>query len=444
MVAPTGGRWYREPPGNPIRGTSGFAPMRGLAGPCDDVGVTAPTAEPAAGSPPWPVLHRRTAGRVIGGVAGGLADHLRQPVGYVRLGFAALGALGGAGIIAYALLWALTPPGDDEDPPTPSERRRGLALAIGTIPLAMLFGVIGVQRSPVLVIPAVVIGFGAVLLWREYDESLGEALRPRGGKAWTRVGLGGLCVIGGLVGVAAPGIDVASLGSSLVIVVVTLLGVGILSAPLWIRLWRGLEEERTARARAAEREAIAAHLHDSVLQTLALIQKRAEHPQEVSRLARMQERELRTWLFGGPGARAGAADGAAPEGFAAALAGVCAEVEDTHGLRVTPVVVGGDPPVGDALTAVLGAVREALVNVAKHAGVDSADVFAEVAGGAVTVFVRDRGCGFDPGTVPKDRHGLEQSVRRRVAARGGTVTIDSTVGMGTEVTVGMPLEEETT
>ena len=118
------------------------------------------------------------------------------------------------------------------------------------------------------------------------------------------------------------------------------------------------------------------------------------------------------------------------------------DVEDVYGLRVDQVVVGGDGPVGDAEDAVLGAVREALVNVAKHAGVDTADVFVENDGRTLSAFVRDRGRGFDPDAVDGDRHGLAQSIRHRVESRGGTVRVRSTLGRGTEIGIEMPLEGE--
>ncbi|HMT50080.1 MAG TPA: histidine kinase, partial [Dietzia sp.] len=187
----------------------------------------------------------------------------------------------------------------------------------------------------------------------------------------------------------------------------------------------------------SERADMAAHLHDSVLQTLALIQKRSDEPGQVLRLARRQERELRQWLFG-----AGSRMSSGATTVAGAVEVIAGDVEDAYGLRVDQVVVGGDGPVGEVGEAVLGAVREALVNVAKHAGVDTADVFVENDGRVLSAFVRDRGCGFDPEAVDGDRHGLARSIRHRVESRGGTVAVRSTLGRGTEIRIEMPLEGE--
>jgi signal transduction histidine kinase len=210
---------------------------------------------------------------------------------------------------------------------------------------------------------------------------------------------------------------------------VILLGVALATAPLWRRLLDSRSAERAARVRVEERAAVAAHLHDSVLQTLALIQRHADEPQAVSRLARSQERELRAWLYE-PAASAGGT-------WAALVAGIVAEVEADHALTVDPVVVG-DTPADDALVTLGAATREALVNVAKHAGVTSADLFTEVTPERVAVFVRDRGKGFDPDTVPADRRGLRDSVSGRLDRLGGTALVRSAPGEGTEVELLLP------
>jgi signal transduction histidine kinase len=226
---------------------------------------------------------------------------------------------------------------------------------------------------------------------------------------------------------------------ALLAVLVTLVGVGVITVPWWVRLARELTDERRERIAETERAEIAAHLHDSVLQTLALIQRQSDQPREVARLARSQERELRTWLYG-PGGY-----GRTPQldaGLTEALAAAAAEVEDTYAVTVNPVVVGGDRPLDDRLRALVLAGREAMVNAAKHAGVAEVSVFCEVETGEVHLFVRDRGKGFDPDTVPDDRHGLADSVHGRMERHGGTVRLRSTPGEGTEVhlTVSTPQE----
>ncbi|HKN57120.1 MAG TPA: ATP-binding protein, partial [Amycolatopsis sp.] len=229
---------------------------------------------------------------------------------------------------------------------------------------------------------------------------------------------------------------------ALIAVIATLIGVAVLTVPFWLRLVRDLTEERKARIRTDERAEIAAHLHDSVLQTLALIQKQAESPREVARLARSQERELRGWLYGPSGYGKPAEKGDDAEQvfggrLSEALAAACGEVEDTFAISVGQVVVG-EAELNEPLVALVQAAREAIVNAAKHAGVDEVSVYAEVEPTAVTVFVRDRGKGFDPDLVPEDRHGLADSIRGRMTRHGGTCKVRTAPGEGTEVQLGMP------
>ncbi|MGW0172314.1 ATP-binding protein [Rhodococcus sp. NPDC003322] len=392
----------------------------------------------------WPRLERRVGGRVIGGVAGGVADHLGIDVFKVRVAFVLLGALAGSGIVAYGLLWIFTPPGSDTERPSPAERRRALGLAVLGLALSGGLAILVSGTAAEVLVPVVVVAIGAALVWREYDSdgprsAFGLPQSPTV-LTWARV-LGGISLIVlGLGVVILARVDLASLRSSVLAVVVTLVGIGLLSVPLWLRLWRDLGQERSARIRNEEREEIASHLHDSVLQTLALIQKQADRPQEVLRLARGQERELRKWLFGeGEAAHASLAE---------ALRTIAGEVEDQHGIAVQTVTVGDvrlDVPEEEsglpkeAVTAILGATREALVNAAKHSGESTVDLFAESDATQVNVFVRDRGVGFDAAAVPADRQGLAKSIRARVERRGGEVVVDSAVGRGTEIRIGMPL-----
>ncbi len=384
-------------------------------------------------------LERRVGGRVVGGVAGGIADHFDIDATKVRVAFTVLAALGGLGIVAYGLLWMFVPPGIDTERPSATERRRAVGLAVMGVALAVGLSWLFSGGALSVVGPIIAVAIGAAVVWREFDSEgprsvLGLPTNPTV-LTWARV-LGGLTlVVTGLGVVMLAQVDVAALRSSLIAVVVTLLGAALLSVPLWIRMWRALESERGARVRNEEREEIASHLHDSVLQTLALIQKQAEDPHQVVRLARSQERELRRWLFGG--------DETARASLAEALRTIAGEVEDQHGISVAPVIVGDVAPddedvTAEALTAVLGATRESLVNAAKHAGVDSVDLFAEVEPHRLSVFVRDRGVGFDPESVPEDRQGLARSVRARVERRGGRVVVKAAPGKGTEIRIHMP------
>lgn len=193
-----------------------------------------------------------------------------------------------------------------------------------------------------------------------------------------------------------------------------------------------LAAEQAERARSQERADTAAALHDSVLQTLALIQRRSHDPGEVSLLARRQERDLRDWLAG----RAGLGGGQGPT-LAAALKDAAADVEGAYPVTVEVVTVG-DLPVDGAIQAIVAAAREAMVNAAKHAGVPVVAVYAEVDDDAVTVFVRDRGGGFDPAVVPADRRGIAESIVGRMQRAGGTAAIKAAPGSGTEVVLSLP------
>ena len=219
----------------------------------------------------------------------------------------------------------------------------------------------------------------------------------------------------------------------LLAVVVVVVALTVILAPWWLRLVRGYTAERAERIRSQERAEVAAHLHDSVLQTLALVQRRAEDPREVANLARRQERELRAWLNRRP-----AAAGGAPQGVAAALEAAAVEVEETHGVLVDVVAVG-DAPLDTRGQALVAATREAVVNAAKFAGGSGApvSVYAEAENGRLQVFVRDRGPGFDPRVVPEDRRGVRDSIVGRMARHGGRAEIHSAPGAGTEVELTM-------
>jgi signal transduction histidine kinase len=220
--------------------------------------------------------------------------------------------------------------------------------------------------------------------------------------------------------------DLEAAGDVALAALVVTLALGLISAPLWWTMARRLAAERMARARSQERAEVAAHLHDSVLQTLALVQKRADDPEEVSRLARRQERELRSWLAGEQPLRPG-------ERLADALRAAAEQVEESHGAQVEAVVVG-DAPMGERAEALVAAVREALTNAAKFAS-DGGPVrlYAEIEDRDARVFVDDRGPGFDPDAIPGDRRGVRESIIGRMERHGGRAEIRSAPGEGTEV-----------
>jgi signal transduction histidine kinase len=208
-------------------------------------------------------------------------------------------------------------------------------------------------------------------------------------------------------------------------------GLALIAGPWWWRLSHDLASERRERIRAQERDEVAAHIHDSVLQTLALIQRNCAEPKTVATLARQQERELRAWLYGSP------SQPSADESVAAALQRVSDEVEDLHGVTVETVQVG-DCPLDERLSAIVQSSREALSNAARHSGAKSLSAFLEIEPHQVTVFVRDRGCGFDPENIPGDRRGIAESIMGRMHRYGGKAAVRSTPGEGTEVELVMP------
>jgi signal transduction histidine kinase len=435
------------------------APVAGPA-PADSV------ADPPAGLPAAPragltvdgipKLTRRRDFRVLGGVAGGIADHLHLRVLWVRVAFVLLGLMSGAGVLAYGLLWIFVPqasPGAPApQPASPVERRQALGIAAVGVAILIVVAALGLGDSLGVVLgPLGLAAIGAAFIWREADDarrarwrrSAAGIVGPSRASWWRLIG-GCVLVVGGLSVFALGRVDFTAVQSALLAVVLTLVGVAVITIPWWVRLVRDLGDERQGRFREKERAEIAAHLHDSVLQTLALIQRQAADSKEVLRLARSQERQLRTWLYGPAGYAAGhgTADSPAPvdQTFAASLAEAAGEVEDTYNKSVTPVIVG-DTGMDQHLNALVAASREAMVNAAKHAQVEDISVYAEIEDGTASVFVRDRGVGFDPAVVGSDRRGLAESIRGRMERHGGTATVRSSPGNGTEIELTIPVRD---
>jgi signal transduction histidine kinase len=373
-------------------------------------------------------------------VSSGIAEHLGVPVLWVRVIFVALAGLGGAGLIVYALLWAFLPATDARArrPSTTRDRQQAVGLVLLGVGLALAGAALGTAWAGWLTGPLGVALVGAGVVWREADAS--QRTRWRSG-AGVLIAGGRMALLRVLAGIAlvTSGIAMFLLNQgnldqarfALLAAAATLVGVAVLTVPWWLRLMRALGEERRARIRTEERAEIAAHLHDSVLQTLALIQQQSDSAREVRRLARSQERELRSWLYGPQGYGQVRANGATPA-FAAALHAAAGEVEDTYAVSVQVVMVG-DCALEEPLPALVQASREAMVNAAKHAGVAEVSVYAEVEPTQVHVFIRDRGVGFDPAAVAADRHGLADSIHGRMQRHGGTVTLRTAPGEGTEV-----------
>ncbi|PRY51982.1 phage shock protein C (PspC) family protein [Geodermatophilus tzadiensis] len=395
------------------------------------VGAPAPAAAPtptAVATLDRPPLVRPRSGRLLAGVAAGTAAHLRTEPLVVRVVLVAL-ATTGIGVVVYALLWFFVPQGEAVAAPAAAEpsRRQTVGLVLTGLGALVLLGNLATWGGGDLVAPLLLLGGGLAVIWRQFDT---DRTLARPGVPWVLAG-GAVLAAAGVVLLLATTGQLANARNGFTATLVILAGLVLATAPLWRRLLDSRAAERTARIRSEERAAVAAHLHDSVLQTLALIQRHAGDQQAVARLARSQERELRSWLYE-PATAAGGT-------WAGLVSHMVAEVEADHALTVDPVVVG-DAPVDDALAALGAATREALVNAAKHAGVTSADLYTEVTAQSVSVFVRDRGAGFEPAAVPGDRRGLRDSVTGRVARIGGTATVRSAPGEGTEVELVLPRE----
>lgn len=423
---------------------------------CDDEGTMSTHAPPSLAAPPK--AYRSTDERVLGGVAAGLAHHLRLDMTVVRVAFLVLAAIGGFGVAVYAGLWLILPSASHLEEGTPGleaatrqgkrqGRKRRLedvgplvaltAVAVGVVVFAQSF----LGRS-VLFWPLLLGLLGLAVLWRQADEAQRErwidstgridlvrAVIGGGGRAaYARLAAGIGLLLSALVLFAAQTGQVGVARDVVIAGVLGVAGLALMIGPWLFRLTGDLSEERAARVRSQERADMAAHLHDSVLQTLALIQKHAGDGRTVATLARAQERDLRSWLY---------ADEPPPEtSVASALKAAAAEVEDTHGVPVEVVTVG-DAAVSERLRPLVLAAREAMVNAAKHAQADKVDVYAECSQDVTEVFVRDRGLGFDELGVPEDRHGVRSSIMDRMRRHGGTAALKTAPGQGTEVRLTM-------
>lgn len=387
--------------------------------------------------------------RLLGGVCAGFAEHTGLPVAAVRTATVILACCGGAGLLLYVWLWVMTPTQGADAPLDPREHllrpastegggdldgpRRApitevlLGIALLAAGTALIATRTGLDIPLEAVIPVIVVLAGAALAWRQF----GERGRGEGSRALLIRVLGALVlVVLGILLFFVTG-DRPNMWTVIVAAIAVLLGVAVVIAPWALQLNRDLADERAARMREADRAEIAAHLHDSVLQTLALIQQQAGPGSEASRLARAQERELRNWLFSG---------GTAPTGdLATELRTIAAAVEADHAVRVDVVAVGR--AIDDAPEPLLAAAREAVLNAARHAGGD-VSVYLETAPQRIEVSISDRGPGFDLEQVPRDRLGVRESIIGRMKRIGGEATIRSRPGgRGTEVRLVLPVHD---
>jgi signal transduction histidine kinase len=367
-----------------------------------------------------PRIGRREEDRVIAGVCSGIADALDADPTVVRLAFAILTLASGAGIALYLGAWAALPdPAGSELVRTRGLRAVGLALLVAGTLLAMR----GLGLSDSVLWPTALLASGAILLLRSGEvRKLGRPFAPRA--------LFGIAL---LVAGAALFVDsyrpFSSSGGRPIPAGVVAVGLGLVVVPWLWRLANDRLLERMARIRAEERAEVAARVHDSVLQTLALIQRNSDDPRRVASLARQEERELRHWLY---------PDRVRLEGetVTSALEQAALEVEQLHDVRID-IVAAGDCRFEPRFEALVLAAREAMTNAAKFSGSETISVYAESTDEAVSVFVRDRGVGFRRKKVPADRRGLVESIEGRMQRNGGNATITSVPGEGTEVELTM-------
>lgn len=376
---------------------------------------------------------RRESNRVLAGVAGGLADALGISDGYARAAFITLSTVWGVGVVLYLVLWISALNRVEDVEPASIEDHKQVGLGVGFAGLMVLLATVGWWPNTALVVTAGALSFGTAALTDSSRPGPLAALMDPGVESTSRfrlvVGAGlliaGLSIFGSTVG------EVFEVGIVFSAVALTGLGIFIAFGP-WVRgLLSDLGEERSERIRQEERAQVAAHLHDSVLQTLALIQ-RSEDPGRMAILARHQEAELRDWLYG-----TAPLDGV--DMTSTALKAAAARVEESHQVPVEVVTVG-DHPVDERSTALVGAASEAMVNAAKHSGADRISLYFEAGEGELSVYVTDHGGGFDVSAVTGDGKGIDQSIRSRVRKAGGTVDIVSEEGEGTEVVLRVPVE----
>ena len=465
-VAPA---WFPAPPLNQSLGPQP-SPYSYRQPPADLVGSGGQLAVPAP-APRLPVgtaeaspvrrAYREPQGSWLAGVSTGIAQHLNWPVGAIRVGFVALTFVSFLGVLLYGLLWILMPrgkqvsqaPGIEAASRTnkrtrterslPEKRRDAgaftamAALGVGVVWAAQAFGM-GVPFS--MFWPLAFAGVGLTLIWKQADADpaptkdtskwLVPLVSTHGWTGITRMVVGGGMVFTAASAVVASSVGLAQLPALLLLSGVMVGGIGLIAAP-WIHRWRTeMQSAREEKLLSDARADMAAHLHDSVLQTLALIQRQSDDPKAVAGLARRQERELRGWLY---------EDAQADEALlSAALKRAGLEIEDERGVPIEVVCVG-DADMTSNLSALVSAAREAMMNAAKHSGADKIDVFGEVEEGHVAVYVRDRGKGFDLDEVADDRQGVRASIIGRVERHGGRARITSAPGEGTNITLEMDL-----
>jgi signal transduction histidine kinase len=353
----------------------------------------------------------------------------------LRAAIGLLSLAGGVGVALYGVGVLLSEPRPTvTSEPAPAvaapERRRNIAVVVATCAVLLAARELNLWPGDDVMIAAGIVAIAVTVLWSPAgSDARGGRVRGLAMVPAFRLLLGSILAIAGIAALTGRTGGLNEVGRSVSAIAIALGGIAVIAAPALGRLLERLDTERTLRIREEERAALAEHLHDSVLQSLVLIQ-RSDDPRRMVSLARRQERELRSWLYGGQ-----------PVGQSASLTGavetMATAIEVDHGVRVEVVTVG-DAPLDEADTTFLAALREATANAVRHSNADKVDVYVEVGDDVLTGFVRDTGSGFDPAAVPDDRHGIADSIIARIERAGGRAKVTSRPGEGTEVEIELP------
>ena len=375
---------------------------------------------------------QRSTDRVVSGAAAGWADRWGVEPTVVRVAVALLTFVGGLGVVLYGAMVALSAPPDTNAARADSragDGRRSWAIASGTAAVLVAARWVGIWPGDAIMLPASAVALGVAIVWSDRARHEDTSSIPPLTRRVVRLLAGVAMLVAGLAALASQTGGIGAVGSSVSAIAVVVGGLAMFGAPALGRLLSDLDEERSMRIREDELARVSAHLHDSVLQSLVLIQ-RSDDPRRMANLARRQERELRSWLYGDVPV-------GEPTTLHAAIEALTTEIENDHDTRIEAVIVG-DQPLDDAARTLLAALREAIVNSAQHAGADRIDVFVEADDAELTGFVRDTGTGFDTATMRTGHRGISDSIVGRVERVGGTATITSQAGVGTEVELCVP------
>ncbi len=393
----------------------------------------------SSGTARWQIPPLDADDRWVGGVAAAIAREIGVQPLIIRICFAILALAGGWGLIFYAVAWAglgiLSPQRLAPYNPMPKAAgsfQRHLAVAMIVLGVVLGLRLVGLGFVDQVVFPVGFVLTGSLIAWSRQNEEGGVS-------AVVRIVIGVVVAGAGIGTFLVTSVQLSEIVPLMAVAMAIVGGIALVVAPSVVRIGQDFDIERQERVRADERARMAAHLHDSVLQTLTLIQRNAGDPQRTAQIARQQERELRSWLYGNEPSQPGTTR------LEPALAEVASKVEENHGVKVEIVTVGDTHDIEpSAIHGLVAATQEAVTNAAKHAQVTKIDVFAERRPDSIEVFVRDAGVGFDIDAIDPDRQGVRKSIIDRMERHGGGASIHSEPGGGTEVELTQPISVTST